>query len=46
VTIAGYVDAGAQLRLTLKAMTSDIDRAANGGLTPDDFKARVARRTG
>lgn len=46
VTIAGYDDAGAPLRLTLKAKKSDIDRAANGGLTPDDFKARVARRTG
>jgi len=46
VTIAGVDEAGAPVRLTLKAKKTDIDQAASGELSPKEFKARVARRVG
>jgi hypothetical protein len=46
VTIAGVDEAGAPVRLSLKAKKPDIDKAADGALSPEEFKARVARRIG
>lgn len=46
VTIAGVDEAGTPVRLSLKAKKSDIDKAASGELSPEKFKARVARRVG
>jgi hypothetical protein len=46
VTIAGVDEAGAPVRLTLKAKKTDVDQAASGKLSPKEFKARVARRVG
>ena len=46
VTIAGVDAAGEPARLTLKAKKADIDKAASGELTPEQFKERVAKRIG
>ncbi len=46
VTIAGPNDPGPPVRLTFKVKKSDIDAAASGKLTPEEFKKRVARNLG
>ncbi|MEX2140132.1 MAG: hypothetical protein WD894_12780 [Pirellulales bacterium] len=46
VTVAGFDDAGAPVRLTLKVSKSDIGKAANGTLTPQDFKSCIGLRIG
>jgi hypothetical protein len=46
VTVSGFDDAGKQLLLVFKAKKADIDAAAEGKITPDAFKARVAMRMG
>ncbi len=46
VTIAGPNDSGPPVRLTFKVKKSDIDAAASGKLTPEEFKKRVARNLG
>jgi hypothetical protein len=46
ITIAGADEANAPLRLTLKARKSDIDEAAGGKITPQEFAQRVVRRIG
>lgn len=44
VTVLGTDDGGAPMRLTMKAKKSDIDQAAKGTISPEDFARRVARR--
>ncbi len=46
VTIVGTNDAGAPLRMTLKASKADIDAAAAGTIKPEEFAQRVAQRIG
>ncbi len=46
VTIAGPNDPGPPARLTFKVKKSDIDAAASGKLTPEEFKKRVAQNLG
>lgn len=46
VTIAGPSDSGPPVRLTFKVKKADIDAAASGKLTPEEFKKRVARNLG
>ena len=46
VTIVGSDDAGEPMRLTLKASKNDIDQAAKGAITPEEFAQRVARHVG
>ena len=46
VTISGINDTGGSVRLTLKAKKSDIDEAASGKITAEEFKQRVAHRIG
>ena len=44
VSIVGTDDAGAPMRLTLKALKKDINDASKGSITADEFARRVARR--
>lgn len=46
VTISGVNDTGGAVRLTLKVKKSDIDDAASGKITAEEFKQRVAHRIG
>ena len=46
VTIAGTDDAAQPVRMTLKAKKSDIDQAATGAISADEFAQRVAQRIG
>jgi hypothetical protein len=46
VTIAGIDEGGMPVRLTLKATKADIDAAAGGKLSAEEFAKRVARRIG
>jgi hypothetical protein len=46
VTISGVNDTGVAVRLTLKVKKSDIDDAASGKITAEEFKQRVAHRIG
>jgi hypothetical protein len=46
VTISGTDDAGAPIRLTLKAKKEDIDDLASGKLDQEAFKKKVLRTVG
>jgi len=46
VTISGADDGGGPLRLTLKAKKADIDEAAAGRISPEEFKKRVVWHVG
>lgn len=46
ITISGFDDGGAPLRLTLRAKKIDIDESAAGRLSPEEFKKRVAWHVG
>ena len=46
VTISGISDTGGSVRLTLRAKKSDIDDAASGKMTAEEFKQHVAHRVG
>ena len=46
VTVGGTDDAGKPVRLTLKASKGDIAKLADGKLTPEEFKKKVARNIG
>ena len=44
VTVAGAADAGQSARLTLKVSRSDLAKRADGKLTTEDLRKKVARR--
>jgi hypothetical protein len=46
VAVTGHDDAGKPIMLTLKVKKSDIDEAASGRLSPEDFKRRVEWHVG
>lgn len=46
VSLAGTDEAGNGLRLTLKATKGDVAQLAEGKLTPEEFKRKVARHLG
>jgi hypothetical protein len=46
VAVSGHDDAGKPIMLTLKVKKSDIDEAASGRLSPEDFKRRVEWHVG
>lgn len=46
VTVQGSDEGGAPVRLTLRAAKADVDAAAGGKLSPEEFAKRVTRRIG
>jgi hypothetical protein len=46
VAVSGHDDAGKPIMLTLKAKKTDIDEAAEGTISPEEFMKRVERYAG